>query len=80
VIQKLEQYDMALSLGSIAALIWGLGVSVRAFLLGPTAIEWAQWFTQLMVGTLVCLAGPLLVALLKDWATARLRPAPRTHP
>ena len=66
------RFENALAVGSLVAVIWGLAVSLRAFYVGPLAIAWSHWFGQLLAGTLVCLAMPLLFVAVRDWTTARL--------
>jgi membrane protein DedA with SNARE-associated domain len=53
--------------GCIAAVLWGIGVSLRAFFLGPLAIEWTDWAIQLFAGVIVC----LLVARVGLWLADR---------
>lgn len=66
------RFENALAVGSLVAVVWGLAVSLRAFYVGPVAIAWSQWFVQLIVGTVVCLAMPLLFVAVRDWTMARL--------
>lgn len=69
---RVGRFENALAVGSLVAVIWGLAVSLRAFYVGPLAVAWSQWFTQLLAGTAVCLAMPLLFVAVRDWTLARL--------
>ncbi len=47
-----EATESALCGGILVALLWGIGVSLRGFVLGPQEISWAEWMTQLVTGVL----------------------------
>lgn len=50
--------ESALCGGILIALLWGVGVSLRGFVLGPQEISWAEWVTQLLSGVLAGLILP----------------------
>ena len=63
--------ESALCGGILVALLWGIGVSLRVFALGPQDISWAEWMTQLLSGVLICLILPPLVVRGTIWMAAR---------
>jgi hypothetical protein len=63
--------ESALCGGILVALLWGIGVSLRVFVLGPQDISWAAWMTQLLSGVLICLVLPPLVVRGTVWMAAR---------
>ena len=67
-----ESTESALCVGIIIALLWGLGISVKGFLLGPSAITWETWFVQLLGGVVCAMAVPLLLVRGAEWVTARI--------
>lgn len=67
-----EATESALCAGMILALLWGIGSSVRGFLLEPGAVSWSSWFIQLSVGMLLCMAVPPLLVRATDWLTQRV--------
>ena len=67
--------EMVMAAGCIAALLWGVGVSLRAFFLGPLAIDWTQWAIQFVAGIAVCLLVARISLLVADWYRKRSRPA-----
>ena len=64
--------ESALCGGILVALLWGIGVSLRGFVLGPQEITWAQWMTQLMSGVLAGLVLPPAFVRGTAWVMARL--------
>jgi hypothetical protein len=70
---KSEQGQLALALGCLAAVLWGAAVSLRAFWLGPLAIEWSEWALQFFVGIAVCLVGSIVTLLVTEKVRARSR-------
>jgi len=62
-----EWSEPVMAIGCIAAVLWGIGVSLRAFFLGPLAIDWTMWAVQLVAGIIVC----LLAARMGLWAADR---------
>jgi membrane protein DedA with SNARE-associated domain len=67
--------EIVMAVGCIAALLWGVGVSLRAFFLGPLAIDWVEWAIQLVAGIAVCLLVARIALLVADWHRKRVRPA-----
>lgn len=59
--------EPVMAIGFIAAVLWGIGVSLRAFFQGPLAVEWTDWAIQLVAGIVVC----LLVARVGVWLADR---------
>ena len=64
--------ESALCGGILVALLWGIGVSVRGFVLGPQDISWAEWMTQLLAGVLAGLVLPPGLVRATAWVMARL--------
>lgn len=62
-----EWSESVMGIGCVAAVLWGIGVSLRAFFLGPLEIDWTEWAVQLFAGIIVC----LLVARVFLWAADR---------
>jgi membrane protein DedA with SNARE-associated domain len=75
-----EERNLALAYGSLAGLVWGLVVSLRAFF-APLTMTWGQWCTMLLGGIAVALVIPLVaVALLRwteGWRASRRRAVAR---
>lgn len=69
--------ESALCGGILVALLWGIGVSLRVFALGPQDISWAEWMTQLLSGVLACLVLPPVVVRGTIWAAARIEASRR---
>lgn len=67
-----EATESALCTGMILALLWGIGISVRGFLLEPGAVSWSQWFIQLTAGMVVAMVVPPLLVRATDWLTTRI--------
>ena len=64
--------ESALCGGILVALLWGIGVSLRGFVLGPQEITWAEWMTQLMTGVLTGLLLPPALVRGTAWVMARI--------
>ena len=56
-----EDKETAMAVGVVAAVVWGLGVSLYAFFQVAQEISWGQWFGSLLGGVAACLAAPLLL-------------------
>jgi hypothetical protein len=69
--------ESALCGGILVALLWGIGVSLRVFALGPQDISWAEWMTQLLSGVLACLVLPPVVVRGSVWVAARIEASRR---
>jgi hypothetical protein len=69
---KKESTESALCVGIVIALLWGLGISVKGFLLGSSAITWEVWFAQLLGGVVCAMVVPLLLVRGTEWVTARI--------
>lgn len=71
-----EEKSLALAYGSLAGLVWGVLVSLRAFF-APLTLTWGQWCTLLLGGIAVALILPLtavtLVRWTESWRTGRRR-------
>ncbi len=67
-----EATESALCVGMVAALVWGIGLSVYAFHLGPgESVSWTVWSAQLVGGILACLLMPVLFVRGTAWLTAK---------
>lgn len=66
-----DEKSLALAYGSLAGLLWGLVVSLRAFF-SPLTMSWGQWLALLLGGIAVALILPLTAVLLVRW-TGTLR-------
>ena len=64
--------ESALCGGILVALLWGIGVSLRGFVLGPQEISWAEWMTQLLAGVLTGLLLPPALVRGTAWVLARI--------
>ena len=64
--------ESALCGGILVALLWGIGMSLRGFVLGPEEITWAEWMTQLMTGVLAGLLVPPALVRGTAWVMARI--------
>jgi membrane protein DedA with SNARE-associated domain len=62
----------------VAALIWGIGLSLYAFQFGSDEISWVQWSAQLVGGILACLIVPLAWVRGTAWLASRMG-AQRSH-
>lgn len=69
--------ESALCGGILVALLWGIGVSLRGFVLGPQEITWAEWMTQLLSGVLACLIVPPVLVRGSIWFAARIEASRR---
>lgn len=64
--------ESALCGGILVALLWGVGISLRGFVLGPLEITWAQWMTQLVAGVLAGLVLPPALVRGTVWVMTRI--------
>jgi uncharacterized membrane protein YozB (DUF420 family) len=64
--------EIALSYGPLAAVAWGIVMTLRAFS-SPSTTEWTDWCVQLVGGMLVAVAVPLALALVAGWFAGRRR-------
>ena len=67
-----ETTESALCVGTIAALIWGIGLSLYGLHQGPAQISWALWSAQLIGGILACLLVPPAYVRGREWVLARM--------
>ena len=67
-----EATESALCAGMILALLWGIGISVRGFLLEPGTITWSSWFVQLTAGMVLSMIVPPLLVRATDWLAHRI--------
>lgn len=72
---KDERTESALCIGVVMAVLWGIGMMVRGFSLGPLAISWEEWFLQLLGGVACALLFPWLLVRGSDWISHRLEAA-----
>ena len=68
--------ESALCAGIVAAVVWGIGLSVYGFQQPPEQLSWVAWAVQLIAGILGCVVTPLLFVRGREWVLARLQ-APR---
>ena len=73
---KSERGQTAVALGCLAAVVWGIAVSLRGFLLGPSDLLWADWAVQLFIGIGVCLVSPIVWLFVTERPRSRSRLAP----
>jgi len=64
--------ESALCGGILVALLWGIGVSLRGFVMGAQEITWAQWMTQLVTGMAAGLFLPPALVRGTAWVMARI--------
>ena len=67
-----EATESALCGGILVALLWGIGMSLRGFVLGPQEITWAQWMAQLLIGVGAALLVPPALVRGTVWVMARI--------
>ncbi|HWM93334.1 MAG TPA: hypothetical protein VN493_21405 [Thermoanaerobaculia bacterium] len=72
--------ETALCGGILAALLWGIGLSLRGFVLGPHEISWAEWMTQLVSGIGIALLVPPALVRGTAWVMARIDASRRQVP
>jgi len=72
-----EATESALCVGILAALLWGIGVSLRGFVLGPQEITWVEWMIQLVAGVLAGLLLPPALVRTTAWVMARIEASRR---
>ena len=70
---KDEATESALCAGIVAAVVWGIGLSVYGFQQPPEQLSWIAWGAQLIGGMLGCLMVPLLFVCGREWVLARLQ-------
>lgn len=72
---KLEDQtsESALCVGIVAALIWGVGLSVYGFNQAQGELSWLQWWAQLLGGVIACLIVPLAFVRGGQWVLARIQ-------
>jgi hypothetical protein len=72
---KLEDQmsESALCVGIIAALIWGVGLSLYGFHQAQGDLSWLTWGAQLLGGVLACLIVPLAFVRGGQWVLARIQ-------
>lgn len=72
-----EITESALCVGIIAALVWGIGLSLYGFHQVPGQLSWTTWSVQLIGGILACLVVPLVFVRGREWVLARIQAQPR---
>ena len=65
--------ELALSYSPLAAVVWGLLLTLQAFH-SPLETEWADWWVSMVIGMLVVLVVPLALAFGAAWIAARRQP------
>jgi uncharacterized membrane protein (DUF441 family) len=66
-----ETTASALSVGIIVAVVWGIGVSLYGFYMGPQVISWTVWGARLMGGIAACVAVPVVFVRGRVWVVER---------
>lgn len=69
--------ESALCGGILVALLWGIGMSLRGFVLGPQEITWSEWMIQLMTGVMAGLLVPPALVRGTAWVLARIEASRR---
>jgi membrane associated rhomboid family serine protease len=73
-----ETAELALCIGVIAALVWGIGLSLYGFQQPTGQLSWVSWSAQLCGGILACLLVPLVLVRGRGRTLARVEePADR---
>lgn len=67
-----EATETALCGGILVALLWGIGMSLRGFVLGPQEITWAEWMAQLLIGVGAGMLLPPALVRGTAWVMARI--------
>jgi hypothetical protein len=67
-----EVTESALCVGIIAALIWGIGLSLYGIHQSLGEASWLTWSAQLVGGILACLVVPLAYVRGREWMLARI--------
>lgn len=70
-----EKTEWALWAGTMAALIWGIGLSLYGLRQGPEQTSWITWGGQLLGGIVACIVLPPAFVRGRDWVLARLHQA-----
>jgi uncharacterized membrane protein (DUF441 family) len=70
-----ELTESALCVGIIAALIWGVGLSLYGFHQSTGEVAWTIWGVQLLGGIVACLIVPLAFVCGREWVLARAQRA-----
>ena len=68
-----EETESALCVGTIAALVWGIGLSLYGLHQGPEHLSWIVWGVQLLGGVLACLLVPPAYVRGREWVLARIQ-------
>ena len=66
-------------MGIVAAVVWGIGLSVYGFQQPPEQLSWATWAVQLIAGIFGCVVTPLLFVRGREWVLARLQAVAAAH-
>jgi hypothetical protein len=69
-----EMTESALGVGIVAAVLWGIGVSLYGFYMGPQEISWTVWGARLLGGILACVAVPVVFVRGREWIVGRQHP------
>ena len=72
-----ETTESALCVGIIAALVWGIGLSLYGLQNNLGQLSWTTWSAQLVGGILACLVVPLVYVRGREWVLARIHAQPR---
>ncbi len=64
--------ETALGTGILIAILWGIGVSLRAFSLAPDEVSWGEWMIQIVSGALAGVTLPVVILRAAAWVAARI--------
>lgn len=67
-----ETLGSALCVGTIAALVWGIGLSLYGLQQDPQQVSWVVWGAQLLGGILACLLVPPAYVRFREWVLMRI--------
>jgi hypothetical protein len=62
-----EKTELALCVGTVAALVWGIGLSLYGLHQGSDVVSWTAWGVQLLGGVCACLIVPPAFVRGREW-------------
>jgi membrane associated rhomboid family serine protease len=68
-----ETTESALCVGIVAAVVWGIGLSLYSFDLGPGDLSLGAWAAQLVGGIVACLLVPLVFVRGREWVLGKIQ-------
>lgn len=70
---KDQATESALCVGIMAAVVWGIGLSLYGYQQAPGQLSWIAWGVQLIAGVLACLVMSLALVRGREWVVVRLQ-------